>query len=411
MAVNKGTKDLIGIDPGFSNQALENSLDALKVGWVAKSFDLDQTIANNTVLTTSQKTDLKATINNIGYLNLGRVFGDLLRHTTSILDGSIIPAQADVDNPVQATFIEILGSVQSLQTLIPQLYGETASAKKRSVNDHLGTLNKILSVSTDSTQPTLTSLENAIRFISNANLSTETALETAYDNLRNFIISTRDDSTDFQQTLDTFATAVATAHTNFNNALASEPYLSNRNALSDGTQKINDQVSLENSNVSGIRTYIDTLTDTSIYLGLAADEDVRPLLINITQNAQWRSYYEDYAENFDGLNPIYDVTDDSSKQPLIDKIYADAGLPDVVDHTNLEEVAAKAMRDSRIDTKNYDFLTTEQKITRSCEQLNLVTANRSVIDQSRQLLNNMNQEDRDKIARDLDENEDAETYS
>jgi len=409
--VNKGTKDLIGVDPGFSNQALENSLDALKVGWVSKSFDLDQTIANNTVLTTSQKTDLKSTINNIEYLNLGRVFGDLLRHTSSILDGSIIPAQADVDNPVQATFIEILGSVQSLQTLIPQLYGETASAKKRAVNDHLGTLNKILSVSTDSTAPTLTSLENAIRFISNANLSTETALETAYDNLRNFIISTRDDSTDFQQTLDTFATAVATAHTNFNAALASEPYLSNRNTLSDGKQKINDQVSLENSNVSGIRTYIDTLTDTSIYLGLAADVDVRPLLINITQNAKWRSYYEDYADNFSGLNPIYEVTDDSSKQSLIDKIYADAGLPDVIDHTNIEEVAAKAIRDSRIDTKNFDLLTTEQKITRSCEQLNLVTSNRSIIDQSRQLLNNMNQEDRDRIARDLENNEDAETYS
>ena len=409
--VNKGTKNLIGVDPGFSNQALENSLDALKVGWVSKSFDLDQTIANNTVLTTSQKTDLKSTINNIEYLNLGRVFGDLLRHTTSILDGSIIPAQADVDNPVQATFIEILGSVQSLQTLIPQLYGETARAKKRSVNDHLGTLNKVLSVSTDSTQPTLTSLENAIRFISNANLSTETALETAYDNLRNFIISTRDDSTDFQQTLDTFATAVATAHTDFNNALSSEPYLSNRNALSDGRQKISDQVSLENSNVSGIRAYIDTLTDTSIYLGLAADEDVRPLLINITQNAQWKSYYENYSTNADYLNPIYTTDTDSDKSAVIDQVLADSGLPDVTDASDFNAVAEKAKRDERIDTAGFDRFTDEQIITKSATQLGLVTNLRSALDISQRLLNNMNQEDRDKIARDLDNNEDAETYS
>lgn len=411
MAVNKGTKDLIGTDPEFSNQALENSLDALKLGWVAKSFDLDKTIADNTVLTTSQKTDLKSTINNIEYLNLGRVFGDLIRHTTSILDGSIIPAQADVNNPVQATFIEILGSVQSLQTLIPQLYGESASTKKRSVNDHLGTLNQILSVSTDSTRPTLTSLENAISFIVDADLPTETALETAYDNLRNFIIGIRDDSTDFQQTLDTFATAVATAHTNFNNALASEPYLTKRNALSDGKEKINDQVALENSNVSGIRTYIDTLTNTSIYLGLAADEDVRQLLINISRNTQWKRYFEDYSDNFNALNTIYTTDTDSDKSSVVDQVLADSGLPDVTDSTDLVAVADKARRDPRIDTANYDRYTVEQQITKSCEQLGITTSNRTIAALSGTLLRNMNQHDRDEIARQLDLNESANTVS
>ena len=411
MAVKKGTKDLIGIDPEFSNQSLENSLNALKVGWVAKSFDLDKTIADNSVLTASQKTDLKATINNIEHINLGRVLGDLIRHTTSILDGSIIPAQADVDNPVQATFIEILGSVQSLQTLIPQLYGESASDRKRSVNDHLGSLNRIFQKSTDSSEPVLTRVERAIKFINNAGLSAETSLETAYDNLKNFIDSTRDDSTDFQQTLDTLATSVASAHTSFNTALNSQPYLSNRNIMSDAKEEINNQVSLENSNVSGIRTYIDTLTDTSIYLGLAADADIRPLLVNITRNTAWKTYYEGYATNSSYANPIYETDSDSDKSAVVDQILADSGLPDVLDSNDFEAVAGKAKNDPRIDTAGFDRLSTEQIILKSAVQLGIQTASRSTADVSRTLLNNMNKEDRDRISRDLDNNEDVTTYS
>ena len=411
MAVKKGTKALIGTDPNFSNQGLENSLDALKIGWVSKSFDLDKAIADNTVLSASQKTDLKATIHNIEYLNLGRVIGDLIRHTTTILNGSIIPADADVNNPVQATFLEILGSVQSLQTLIPSLYDEPASARNRSVDDHLGTLNRIFEKSTDSSLPTLTSLENSIKFISDSSLATETALETAYDNLKNFIDSVRDDSTDFQQTLDTFATAVATAHNNFNTALNTEPYLTNRNTLSDAKEKITSQVSLENSNISGIRTYLATLTDTSIYLGLAGDPDVRPLLINITMDAQWRTYFENYVVNADNINPLYDTAEDSAKNALIEKLYADAGLPDVTDFTDFEAVASKAKRDHRIDTAGFDRLTALQVIVKSCEQLGITTANRTNNDISQSLLSNMDLEDKEIIARGLDLNESSKTVS
>jgi hypothetical protein len=64
MTVNKGLLSLVENTPNFSNQALENAVNTLKVGWVIKSSSLDTDIQNNTVLTTSQKNDLKDDINN-----------------------------------------------------------------------------------------------------------------------------------------------------------------------------------------------------------------------------------------------------------------------------------------------------------------------------------------------------------
>ena len=211
MTVNKGLLSLVENVPNFSNQALENAVDTLKVGWVSKSSILDTNIQNNTVLTTTQKNDLKNDINNIAHLNMGRVLGDLLRHSASIIDATIVPVPADETQT--ETFLGILQNVQTVQGLIPELYGVTASDKSRTVNDHLGTLNNVFVTTEDSTAPVFTSLLESINFIVTANLATETALETAYDNLSNFINGVVGDSTDFQQTLDTFATAVATAHT------------------------------------------------------------------------------------------------------------------------------------------------------------------------------------------------------
>ena len=59
MTVNKGLKALAESDPDFSDQHLENAIIELRIGWVAKSIDLDTEIQNNSVLTLSQKNDLK----------------------------------------------------------------------------------------------------------------------------------------------------------------------------------------------------------------------------------------------------------------------------------------------------------------------------------------------------------------
>jgi len=410
MTVNKGLLSLVENVPNFSNQALENAVDTLKVGWVIKSSELDTDIQNNTVLTTSQKNDLKDDINNVAHLNLGRVLGDLVRHSATIIDASIIPL-VDADNPTPATFLEILQNVQSVQGLVPELHGVPASNKSRAVNDHLGTLNNIFVTTEDSTAPVFTSLLESINFIVTANLATETALETAYDNLKGFINGVVGDSTDFQQTLDTFATAVATAHTNLNNALAAEPLLTHKNNLIAQREKINVQVALENSNLTTLSTYIETLSDNISYSSLAEDVTLRTLMSTVAQDTNWQNYFTNYADEKENLNPIYTTDTDSDKSAIIDQVLADSGLPDVTDATDLAAVAAKAQRDTRIDTANYDRYTVEQQITKSCEQLGITTANRTITALSGTLLRNMNQHDRDEIARQLDSNESANTLS
>ena len=410
MAVNKGLLSLVENTPNFSNQALENAVNTLKVGWVLKSFELDSVIASNGVLTTSQKNDLKDNINNITHLNLGRTLGDLIRHSASIIDGSIIPLD-DIENPVSSTFLEILQNVQSVQGLVPELFGVPAGDKSRSVNDHLGTINNIFSNTEDSSAPVFTSLLESINFIVTADLATETALETAYDNLKNFINSVVADSTDFQETLDNFATAVATAHTNLNNALAAEPLLTHRNNLIAMREKINVQVALENSNLIGIDAYIRALSDNISFASLAEDATLRRLMSTVAQDTNWQTYFENYENEKDNLNPIYTTGTDSDKSAVIDQVLADSGLPDVTDSTDFDAVASKSKRDTRIDTANFDRFTSEQIIEKSCEQLGITTANRTISALSGSLLRNMNQHDRDTIAQQLDLNESADTLS
>jgi len=413
MAVNKGLKSLAEASPNFSNQALENAINELKIGWASKSIELDTAIENNSVLTTSQKNDLKDTINNVAYLNVGRYLGDMVRHTNKILDGSIIPGDSAVvtEDNGQGTFLEILQSVQSLQSTIPELFGVPAAEKNRSVDDHLGILNNKFTSTDDSSRPVFTTLKESIVFINAAALSADTDLQTAIDNLKSFINSVVADSTDFQQTLDTFATAVASAATSFDTALQTHPYSVKRTQMIADREKIVAQQTLENSNITTIRTYTETLSDNSAYVSLAEDPELRKLMAKVSQDANWQEYFNSYDTNEENINPIYNTENDSNKSAIIDQVLADSGLPDVIDHLDLEAVADKSERDDRIDTKNYDRYTTEQRITKSCEQLGLTTANRSIEDQSKRLLDNMNQHDRDLIARQLDLNESSNTLS
>ncbi len=409
MTVNKGLKSLAGSTPNFSNQALEEAINTLKIGWVTKGFQLDSAIANNTVLTTSQKNDVKDTINNIAYLNVGRYLGDMVRHTNTQLDGTIVfLANPDVEDT--ADFLEILQTVSSLQTLIPNLFGETAAEKNRDINDHLGILNNMFTQTEDSSLPVFTSLKESIVFITNANLANETALETAYDNLRNFLAEIRDDSTDFQQTLNTFASAVATAHTNFDSTLQGHPYSVKRTQMITDRDKIVTQLTLETNNCSGIRTYVESLSNTLGYIGLAEDTKMKDLLVNISQNENWRNYFSDYETNRNNLNPIYTTKSDSDKAGIIEQVLTARGLPDVADFLNLEAVVDKAKRDDRIDTSDFDNFSNEQLITKCCEQLSIRTSG-SVFQQSKLLLDNLNAQDRAIVSAELDLNESSDTIS
>ena len=410
MTVNKGLLSLVENTPNFSNQALEKSVDTLKLGWVLKSSQLDSLIVTNSILTASQKTDLKADINNVSHLNLGRLLGDLVRHSATIIDATIIPIGTDEDIQTE-TFLSILQNVQTVQGLIPELYGVPAEDKARAVNDHLGTINNIFVDTEDSSAPVFTSLLESINFIVTANLATETALETAYTNLINFINDMVADSTDFQTTLDSLAAAVATAHTNLNTALAAEPLLTQKNRLITIMNEINAQITLENANLVGLETFIETLSSNQSFASLAEDTTLRRLMSKVAQDKNWQTYFEDYETNQNNLNPIYTTNTDSDKDAIIDQVLADSGLPDVTDATDFEAVAAKARRDDRIDTAGYDRLTVEKQISDASKQLLITTANRTISSLSNTLLNNMNKRDRDKIAKQLDLNQSANTLS
>jgi len=409
MTVNKGFLSIVENTPNFSNQALENSVGTLKLGWVLKSSQLDSLIVTNSILTASQKTDLKADINNLSHINLGRVLGDLIRHSATIIDATIIPVGT---NETQTeTFLSILQNVQTVQGLIPELYGVPAEDKARAVNDHLGTINNIFVDTEDSSAPVFTTLLESINFIVTADLATETALETAYTNLINFINDMVADSTDFQTTLDSLAAAVATAHTNLNTALAAEPLLTHKNRLITMMNEINAQITRENANLVGLETFIETLSSNQSFASLAEDTTLRGLMFKVAQDKNWQTYFEDYETNQNNLNPIYTTNTDSDKDAIIDQVLADSGLPDVTDATDLIAVAAKARRDDRIDTAGYDRLTVEKQISDASKQLLITTANRTVSSLSNTLLNNMNQNDRDKIAKRIDLNQSANTLS
>jgi hypothetical protein len=321
-----------------------------------------------------------------------------------------MPLDTTIVNPEPGSFLEILQLVQTLQTLIPDLFGVTPEEKNRGVNDHLGTLNNIFLETEDSSEPVFTSLQRAITFIDNASLATDTTYQTAIDDLKNFVVGLAGDSTDFQTSLDNRAATLATAQTNFNNALASEPYLTKRTQLVADRDKINTQVNLENTNLNDIRTYSDTLTDNLSFTSLAEDTGLRKLMSNVAQNPNWRSYFDNYEQNEENLNPLYSTEDDSSKGNIIDLVLRTRGLPDVVDPLDLDAVLAKAKRDSRINTKNFNTLQIDKQIEECCVQLGIKTFG-NVYNQSQRLLNNLNQRDRDIVQEQLNLNEDADTIS
>ena len=105
MTVNQGLSSLVNSSPNFSNQALENAVNVLKTisgGFITKTFEVDSAIDDNTVLTTTQKNDVKETINNRPYLNFGRYLNDVIKHGSNILNGSLAVSYTHLTLPTKA---------------------------------------------------------------------------------------------------------------------------------------------------------------------------------------------------------------------------------------------------------------------------------------------------------------------
>ena len=184
-----------------------------------------------------------------------------------------------------------------------------------------------------------------------------------------------------------------------------------RDRLIADRDEIVTQVNLENSNLSDIRTYTRSLVNFMGYTSLAENNTLRQLMARVSQSTDWQTYFNDFEANKVNVNPMLNTGSDSDKESVIDRILAEQGLPDVLDFINLEGVANKAKKNSRIDTANFDYLTTAEVITKCCEQLGIGTSNNSIYNQSELLLNNLNDHDRQLVADSLDLNESSNTLS
>jgi hypothetical protein len=418
----KGLKSIAESTPDFSNQALENAINDIKnidqdVGylWTLSNFTMDTAIRDNTVLTTSQKNDALETIYaQQPHLHIGRYLNDMIRHAHSIIDGSIIPTTEANAEPT--TFLDILQEVQSVQNLIPSLFGCTPEEKSRGVNDHFGTLNNMfLEKTEDSSLPVFTRLANILKLINAraqdiSTLAIATAA-VAYSSgqLTGFLNTITDDSTDFQTTLDNKVNTVAGNMANLNTRISELPGDPTVDLIAI-RDEIVTQVNLENSNITGIEDYTRTLANNLSYSSVAEDPALRKLMAKVAQNDNWKTYLNDFEKNKASLNPIYNIMDDSDKSFVIDDVLASRGLPDITDHLDLEGVVNKAKRDSRIDTKDFNQYSIDKVIEDCCKQLGLYTFG-DVYSQSQRLLSNLNQRDRDIVADELDLNEDADTLS
>jgi len=405
MAINQGLKTLAESTPDFSNQGVQNQIAPINIGWVLKTRTLAQKVDASEVLTISQKNDLTDTLNTQPHLNLGRVLEDLDLHSAKIFTGELGEQEPNDGSPNTGTFVDHIQSVQSFMGTIPFLYGYSADSINKGLSGHFGTVNGTI----DSAMSTL---KRCVVDINAKSLSTDTAYQTATQNLIDFIDALGDSSAFDESTFNSLQSAFQSAADNFDTTLAGGAYTQYRTDMIAARKTVVDQIALEVSNLGTIRTYSTSLANLSSYVNLADDESVRALVIRNSRNANFRSYFENYSARVSQLNPLFDGVSDSSEEIQIQELLKLYGLPDVTDYLDLDSVAAKATRDSRLRTSvSFQGKNTEQIIDLACDALNITKTNKDVYALSKSLLANMNQHDRDVIKAQLNINQQIGTLS
>jgi len=402
MSVNQGLKTLIESSPNFSNQAVQNLIATVNIGWVAKTRTLAQKVDASTILINSQKSDLLATLDIQPHLNLGRVLEDLDNHTAKIFTGEL--GEARDDNPA-SLFLDHVQTVQGFTITIPTLYGYSADSINKGVAGHFGSV-------FGSVDTALGNLKTSVEFIKSKELATDTAYQTATQNIIDFIDALGDSTAFDESTFNALQSAFQTAANDFNTALTDGQFAVTRTDMINNRIAIKDQINLEATNLGAIDTYNESLAQLGIYVGLTENQDIINLITKSSQNADFRSYFENFNAREAKTNPLYTGVNDSSEEIQINEILKLRGLPDVTDHLDLDSVAAKALRDDRIKTGiKSQGKTTEQIIIDSCEILGISQNNKNIYALSKGLLENMNKHDRNTIKAELDSNQEINTLS
>jgi len=403
MPVYQGLLSLSQQSPNFSDNAISSLLNQCNIGFAAKTKLLIEKYSGDDVLTNSNKSDIVNSLDRHSYLNIGRYLIDLPNHTAKLLTGELGQI---VQDDVQSTFIDHLETVMGFINTLPSLYGTDADSISRGINGHFGTLAGAI-------DSNLQQVANDITFINSKSLSQDNDFQTALQNLIDYI-DTLVDSTAFNSiTFQNLLTSIDTAADSFNSTLSSSIYAERRTRLISNRSAILDQIALEVSNLGSIITYENSITNTLSYSTLASQESSRNLLLRVSQNPSWKDYFEKYTTRASYDNPLYNNTQtDSSIEGILDMVLRIRGLPDVTDYVDLDSVARKALRDTRLQSKlGNSRKTTEQIIKEACELLSISVDYKDVYAQSKSLLSNMNENDREIIKRELDLHNEVNTLS
>jgi len=402
MSVQQGLKSLAETSPNFSNAGVESAITATNIGFVTKTKTLNYLVDINSTLTDAQKTTIRASLNIQPYLNVGRYLQDLSNHTYKILDGSL--GQTD-EGDTAPTFLELLGSIDSIQGSYLSLYGVEASTVGKGVDDYVGTLRQTMN-------DKLAEITVAVQTITNASLSSNTAFQNATQALINFVNALGDSTTLDISTLNSLLSAYESAANNFNSILSGAAYANQKTILVNNRSAIVTQIAAEVANLGSIRTYSESLTNLISYQGLAGNTKIRDLIGKSAQATEWKDYYENYETRFTQLNAKYEnINGDSENETIINNELSQRGLPDVKSYTDLRAVAAKASRDPRLSTVAFQGRTIAQIINDSCVKLNIDINGLDVYGQSQSLLKNMNEYDRETVRIELNLHQEANTLS
>jgi len=393
MSVSQGLTSLANNNPSFSNQHIQNNIANATVEWIAKTRNIAYRTDISVVLTNSQKTDVYDAMESQSYLNIGRYFLDLDNHTYKILDGSL--GETSANDTTTATFLEHLSLVDGIQGVYQSLYGTDADAAGKGIDDFFGSLRGTLISSVEA-------VGSAVRNINNFSLASQTAYETALQNFINFL-DTLGDSTFFNEgTFNTLLSAIQATAATFDSALGASSFQNQKNSLITNRSTIVEQIQKEKNNLGTIRTYSESLTSILTYRSFAGSSKINDIIAKSAQNSAWKDYFSNYETRLSQINPLYDTVSDSSEEEQINAALKRKNLPDVGTYLDTDSVAKKALRDTRLMTRLGDGgKTTDQIIKESCVLLGINITGKDVYAQSKSLLSNMDNHDREIVKQEI----------
>jgi hypothetical protein len=402
--IKKKLKTLSQTAPNFNKQHLQNAVNSASIGWTPKTRTVEEKLTANSIITDSNKSSARSTLNLFPYLNLGPVYINIEAHAQNLLNGSL--GETSPEDTTTPRFIEHLGLCNTIESILSYNFDTDAENTGKGVNDHFGTLNQKL-------DEDFKVIRESIQTITNRALSTDTLFQNAVQALSNYIDTVQPDSTSFNQaTFDSKLSDIQTTATNFDAVLAGDPILLiQKNNLIEKRKNIVNRITKETTNLGVIRTYTNSLVDTISLLNFVENSRIRNLISITSGSTDWQEYFKNYEKNFSQLNPLSEQTASLPATQLIADTLRLKGLPDVKTHIDLDSVAQKAKRDERLSKKNYDRLSSEQIITQASKDLGLSTSGKDIYSQSKQLLNNLNQQDIIVIDRELSIARDLDTIS